>query len=52
MALRFGILGTGWGTRIALPAFRAEGWEVGGPLEFARECSAGQTALPALGDKS
>ena len=26
--LRIGVLGTGWGTRISVPALRAEGWEV------------------------
>ena len=28
--LRIGVLGTGWGTRISVPALRAEGWEVAG----------------------
>ena len=26
--LRIGVLGTGWGTRISVPALRAEGWHV------------------------
>lgn len=26
--LRIGVLGTGWGTRISVPALRAEGWQV------------------------
>ena len=27
---RVGVLGTGWGTRVSVPAFRAAGWEVAG----------------------
>jgi predicted dehydrogenase len=27
---RVGVFGTGWGTRVSVPAFRAAGWDVGG----------------------
>lgn len=29
-ALRVGVAGAGWGTRVSVPAFRAAGWEVAG----------------------
>ena len=42
--LRIGVLGTGWGTRISVPALRAEGWEVAALWSRRAERAASQAA--------
>ena len=42
--LRIGVLGTGWGTRISVPALRAEGWHVAALWSRNAERAAAQAA--------